>query len=107
MSKRDASRDPPEPPGRGAPGADGVLPDGPLGADEEQQLTVRVTEGDCELESLLSALTPRLLTSLAGQGRTLFVPAGLGPPIRDGLRDALLEHCPRGQPDDGLGHRAL
>jgi RNA polymerase sigma factor (sigma-70 family) len=50
---------------------------------------------------------PQILTSLVQQGCAPFEPANLDGPIRDGLRHALLEHCPRGEPGDGLTSKAL
>lgn len=79
----------------------------PRGSAEVRELAARVKVGDGALEEILSALMPRLLVSLEHRGCAPFEPASLGPPVRDGVRDALLEHCPRGLPGDGLAPRAL
>jgi RNA polymerase sigma factor (sigma-70 family) len=107
MSKSEASHPPPEPSGRDAPGDGETQSADSLGPAVERELAARVKQGDRMLEAILSSLMPRLLTSLEGRGCGPFETANLDPPIRDGLREALLEHCPRGQPGDGLAPRAL
>ncbi len=107
MSKSDASHHPPASSRRDAT-RHGEAPsvDSP-GLTEERELAECVRRGDGELEGILSALMPRLLTSLEQRGCGPIEAATLGPPIREGLRESLLEHCPSGQPGDGLAPRVL
>ena len=107
MSRDDASHHSPDSSCRNRPGGGKAPSVDPLCAEDERELADCVRRGDGALEDVLAALMPRLLTSLEEQGCSPFESGNLEPPIRDGLRDALLEHCPHGQPGDGLATRAL
>lgn len=108
MSMSDASRNPSRS-SRGDESWAGTAPPktDALSPAEVRELVAQIKDGDWQLEALLSVFMLRILPALQVQDCSPLALDDLAPSICDGLRAAVLDHCPRSEPANGLAAKVL